>query len=73
MLEWAREAAHRLLRSQEASLKTGGEIGERLGGGTRNSQASPRGPTGAFDRFLRDFQARNDEAFREHTPGGRVA
>jgi hypothetical protein len=68
MLDWVREAAHRLVVSREA----GGETGERRGG-TRNRQTSPRGPTRAFDRFLREFRTRNDEAFHEHTPGPRPA
>ena len=61
MLEWAREAAHRLLVSREAGGETGGETGERQGG-TRNRQTSPRGPTRAFKHFLREFRSRNDEA-----------
>jgi hypothetical protein len=72
MLEWAREAAHRLLVSREMGGEAGGEAGESQGG-TRNRQASPRGPTRAFDRFLREFRTRNDEAFHEHTPGPRPA
>jgi hypothetical protein len=72
MLEWAREAAHRLLWSRKAALETGRETGEWRGG-NRTGTASPRGPTRAFDRFWREFQTRNDQAFHEHTPGPRPA
>ena len=77
MLEWAREAANRLLGSRDAGAETGVEIGERRGG-IWNRQTSPRGPTSrgstlAFKHFLREFRSRNDKALHEHTPGPRVA
>ena len=72
MLDWAREAASRLLGSRDAGGETGAKIGERRGG-IWNRQTSPRGPTRAFDRFLREFRTRNDEAFHDHTPGPRPA
>jgi len=72
MLEWAREAANRLLGSRDAGAETGVEIGERRGG-IWNRQTSPRGPTRAFKHFLREFRSRNDKALHEHTPGPRPA
>jgi len=64
MLEWAREAAHRIMASREA----GGQAGERRSG-IWNRQTPPRGPTPAFKRFLREFRSRNDKALHEHIPG----
>ena len=72
MLDWAREAANRLLGSRDAGGETGAEIGERRGG-IWNRQTSPRGPTRAFKHFLREFRSRNDKALHEHTPGPRAA
>jgi hypothetical protein len=71
MREWARDA-HRLLRGGTASWEAGEDIGREAGeeqGTARNRQASPRGPTRAFMRFLREFRSRNDKALHEHLPG----
>jgi hypothetical protein len=64
MLEWAREVMHRLLQDQNTSLETGQGPDER----TRNGQGTNEG----FDRFLREFQANNDESLQQD-PGGRRA
>ncbi len=62
MLEWAREVVHRLLRGRDAPLEKGSKTpGEH----TRNGQASSSDPSGAFDRFLRDYKAHIDAEFQE--------
>ena len=69
MLEWTREGAHRLFGSRR---ETGGETDDGMSA-TPNRQASPRGASRAFKRFLREFRSRNDQLFHEHTSGPRPA
>lgn len=64
MLKWAREVMHRLLQDQNTSLETGHGSDER----SRNGQGTSEG----FDRFLREFEANNDENLHQD-PGGRRA
>lgn len=66
MLERAREVVHRLLRSRDAPPDTGErETSTRPGEHSRNDEASSSDPSGAFDRFLRDYKAHIDEEFEE--------
>ena len=71
MLEWAREAAHRLLG---AGRQRGDWRGNRRKAGRDAEQAGVTpGSNPGFKRFLREFQSRNDKALHEHTPGPRPA